>query len=96
MPWKEISPEDLAVELGIDLWEIRKKHSLIDQIKNERKKQGLTQSQLAALVEVSQSRIARIEGGVGTQNMSFDLLFRILAALGFECEIKTRRLNKAA
>lgn len=96
MPWKEVSLEDLAVNLGIDLWEIRKKNSLIDQIKHERRKQGLTQSQLAALVEVSQSRIARIEGGVGTKNMSFDLLFRILAALGIECEIKTRRLNKAA
>ena len=95
MPWKEMSLEELADTLGIDYQEVQEKHKLINKIKKARKDLDLTQTELAELVGVSQSRIARIEGGVGTKNMSFDLLFRILSALGYECKVTTRKIAAA-
>ena len=91
MPWEEKTLEELAENLGIDFQEVQQKHKLISKIKKARKDLSLSQAELAEMVGVSQSRIARIEGGVGTKNMSFDLLFRILATLGFECRISVRK-----
>jgi HTH-type transcriptional regulator/antitoxin HipB len=45
-----------------------------------RKRQGLTQAQLGALVGVKQARIAEIEANPGA--VSLDQLSRVLAALG--------------
>lgn len=45
-----------------------------------RKRQGLTQAQLGALVGVKQARIAEIEANPGA--VSLDQLNRVLAALG--------------
>ncbi|HKX94045.1 MAG TPA: helix-turn-helix domain-containing protein [Methylibium sp.] len=45
-----------------------------------RKRQGLTQAQLGALVGVKQARIAEIEANPGA--VSLDQLTRVLAALG--------------
>ena len=53
----------------------------------------LSMDQLADVVGVTQSRVARIEGGVGTKNMSFDLLFRVLLALGYEYKISMRKVS---
>lgn len=95
MAWKEISLEDLAEDLGLDYREVKEKHKLITRIKKVRKNRELSQAELADMVGLSQSRIARIEGGVGTKNMSFDLLFRILSALGYECRVSVRRMEDA-
>jgi transcriptional regulator with XRE-family HTH domain len=91
MAWKEVSLAELADDLGLDYREVKEKHKLITRIKKIRKDRGLSQSELADMVGLSQSRIARIEGGVGTKNMSFDLLFRVLSALGYECRVSVRR-----
>ena len=44
-----------------------------------RAEQGMSQQQLAAKIESSQSRVAKLEVGVG---VSLDLMFRALFALG--------------
>jgi HTH-type transcriptional regulator/antitoxin HipB len=56
----------------------------VDQLRQHlralRKKQGLTQAQLGALLGVSQSRIAEIEANPGA--VTFDKLVQLLSALG--------------
>ena len=94
MPWEEIDLEELADELGVDYTEMKAKHELIDTIKKARKKHKFTQTKLGELVGVSQSRIARIENGVGTKNMSFEILFRILEALGYEYNISLKKVSQ--
>ena len=89
MAWKTITSEDLAQELGIDYSELKEKHALIDQVKAARKSQRLTQKALADRVGVSQSMIAQIESGIGTKKHTFDLLFKILSALGKDCRVVT-------
>ncbi|MDF1564316.1 MAG: helix-turn-helix domain-containing protein [Deltaproteobacteria bacterium] len=53
---------------------------LSEHIRQGRKRKGLTQVQLAELVESSQSRVAKMEGG--DPSVSIDLLIRTLLALG--------------
>jgi len=53
---------------------------LIKTIRRLRQRRRLTQQQLAALLQSSQSRVAKIEGGAA--DVSLDLLFRGLFAVG--------------
>jgi transcriptional regulator with XRE-family HTH domain len=94
MPYEEIDLEAWAKELGIDYGEILEKQSLIRKIIKRRNKLGLTQGQLADLVEVSQPRIAQIETGIKTYKITFDILFKILKALGCSYKI-TVKANRA-
>ncbi len=93
MPWKETSLEKIAKKLNVNLSEVQKKQQLIEEIYETRKKKKITQKLLADKVGVSQSRIAQIESGIGTINVSFDVLFNILHALGRNFEIKTYSLS---
>ena len=86
MPWTAITSKQLARKLGIDHAEMQQKHYLIKKIIAVRQKQRITQAVLAKRLGVSQSRIAKIESRIGTHQVSFDVLFRILSALG--CEFK--------
>jgi transcriptional regulator with XRE-family HTH domain len=92
MPWKEVSPEKLAKTLGINESEVREKQQLIAMIAEVRKKKGFSQALLAKKVGVSQGRIAQIESGVGTRNISFDILFGILLQLGYDFRITYRKV----
>ena len=67
-----LSPEETAY---MDL-----KLKLSDAVREFRKKRQLTQSQLAALLQSSQSRIAKIEAA--DESVSLDLLVRSLLVLG--------------
>src|SRR5262245_27603532 len=49
-------------------------------IREQRKKQNLTQAKLAELLHSSQSRVAKIEAG--SSDVSLDLMFRSLFAVG--------------
>jgi len=91
MPWKTIDLDKWAEELGVDIDELRQKNRLIETLVKTRNKLGLSQAQLASLVGVSQSRIAQIENRVKIGNISFDVLLRLLHALGHEYRIITRR-----
>ena len=67
-----LSPEESAyVELRL---------KLSDAVREFRQKKHLTQVQLAAMLESSQSRIAKVEAA--DQSVSLDLLIRSLLALG--------------
>jgi len=59
---------------------IEMKLALATALRTERKKNRLTQAQLAALLESSQSRVAKMEAG--DASVSLDLLVRALLVLG--------------
>ena len=56
------------------------KLALAWNLRTRRERQGLTQTQLAKLIESSQSRVAKMEAGDRT--VSLDLLVRSLLAMG--------------
>jgi predicted transcriptional regulator len=95
MPFETVDMHELAAEWGIDYGEILAKQELIRKIIRRRNKLGLTQGQLADLVEVSQPRIAQIETGIKTHKITFDILFKILKALGCSYKI-TVRANRSS
>lgn len=91
MAWKEMSVEEIARSLGIDAAEVREKQHLIQLIIKARKAHRLSQAALAKKVGVTQSRIAQIESGVGTVNITFDLLLNMLSELGYQFRIVTKK-----
>lgn len=56
------------------------KLALARSLRDRREQKGLTQAQLAKLIESSQSRVAKMEAGDRT--VSLDLLVRSLLAIG--------------
>jgi DNA-binding XRE family transcriptional regulator len=56
------------------------KLALARDLRSRRERKGLTQNQLAELIESSQSRVAKMEAGDRT--VSLDLLVRSLLAMG--------------
>jgi transcriptional regulator with XRE-family HTH domain len=68
---------------------------VITQIVELREKLGLTQSELAKRIGVSQPFVARIEND-DTSNLSLETLIKIVDALNGEIEIKIRPSQKAA
>jgi len=92
MPWKEMSAEKLAKSLGINAAEVREKQRLIELIISARKERGISQSSLAKKLKVSQGRVAQIESGVGTAKVTFDVLFAVISALGYEYKIIPKRV----
>ena len=53
-----------------------------DLVRAMRKDAGLSQSQLAERLEVTQARISEIEAGIGSQGPTWDLMERISVACG--------------
>lgn len=91
MPWKEMSVEQLAKSLGANVTEVREKQRLIAMIIKVRKAKKMSQAVLAKKLGVSQARVAQIESGVGTSKISFDVIFSILTALGYDYRVTTRK-----
>ncbi len=91
MAWKELSMEELAASLGVNVFEVREKQKLIQLIIKARKKNNWSQVQLAKKVGVTQGRIAQVESGLGTQQITFDVLFRILNVLGYGFKITSHK-----
>lgn len=89
MPWKEVSVRELAQQLGVDYREVQEKQRLIALIVKRRKTRGISQAALARKLGVSQARVAQIESGVGTAKVTFDVLFNVLLALGYEYKVVT-------
>jgi DNA-binding XRE family transcriptional regulator len=86
-----INLEDWSNEMGIDIHEIDQKLKIRDIIVKVRKKQEITQEELAEKVGVSRSRVAQIENGIKLHKMSFDILLRVLQGLGYKYNITARR-----
>lgn len=91
MAWKEMSVEELAKSLGANVTEIREKQKLIAMITKIRKAKKLSQTALAKKLDISQARVAQIESGIGTSQVTFDILFNILVALGYDYRVLTTR-----
>jgi transcriptional regulator with XRE-family HTH domain len=91
MAWKEISVEELAKSLGANVTEIREKQRLVGLIVKARKAKKLSQTELAKKLGISQARIAQIESGVGTAKITFDVLFNMLVALGYDYRVVTKK-----
>lgn len=91
MAWKEMSVEEIAESLGVNVGEVREKQHLIQLIIKARKAHRLSQAALAKKVGVTQGRIAQIESGIGTANVTLDLLLSILSRLGYEFRIVTKK-----
>lgn len=91
MAWKEMSLEELAKSLGANTTEIREKQKLVSMIIKVRKAKKLSQAALAKRLEISQARVAQIESGIGTAQITFDILFNILVALGYDYRVVTKR-----
>ncbi len=91
MPWKEVTVEQLAKSLGADISEIREKQRLIGMIKKIRKAKKISQVMVARKLGVSQARIAQIESGIGTANITFDVIFNILVSLGYDYRVVTSK-----
>ncbi len=91
MPWKELTLRRFAESVGANVAEVREKQRLIEMISKIRKRRELSQAGLAKKVGVSQARIAQIESGIGTAKISFDVLFNILVALGYDYRVVTRK-----
>jgi len=91
MAWKEISIEELAKSLGANVTEIREKQRLVGLIVKTRKAKKLSQVALAKKLGISQARIAQIESGVGTAKVTFDVLFNMLVALGYDYRVVTKK-----
>ena len=66
---------------------------LADSLKDRRTRQNLTQAGLAKLIQSSQSRVAKMEGGDPT--VSLDLLIRSLLALGASNRDLARTISTA-
>ena len=78
--WKSGSAEDF---LGLSKEEsafIDLKLSLSDSLKSRRIKKHISQTELAKLIQSSQSRVAKMEAG--DPSVSMDLLVKSLLALG--------------
>ena len=91
MPWKEVTLRQFAKSVGANVSEVREKQRLIETIVKVRKAQELSQAALAEKVGVTQARIAQIESGIGTGKTSFDVLFKILVALGYDYRVITTK-----
>ncbi len=93
MPWEELDLEKLAEKLGIDYSEVKAKQDLIKKIKSARKKHCITQENLAKSLGKTQSWIAKVESGIGTKNVSFEVLFKILSVMGYDYKITTKKIS---
>ncbi len=61
-----------------------------------RAKAGISQAALAKLANVSQPLIARLEKGDQKRTPTFDTIFKILKALGYQMEIRVKPEKKRA
>jgi HTH-type transcriptional regulator/antitoxin HipB len=91
MAWKEMTVEELASNLGVNVKEVQEKQKLIQLITKARKASGLSQAALAKRVGVSQSRISQVESGVGTSKVTFDVLLNLLSVLGYDFKIVPKK-----
>lgn len=70
----------------IDKKIIREKNRMIDYLKVQRLKKGMSQAELARLLGTKQPSIARMEAGfVG--EVSFDFIIKVAIALGVRMEV---------
>ena len=88
---KEFSKEVLRLD-SYEAWLISTKNTIIELIIKSRKRQSLSQKELAEMLGTTQSVISRIENGV-SRRVTLDYLIKVASALGISSRIT---LKKAA
>jgi DNA-binding XRE family transcriptional regulator len=88
---KRWEKEDTTFRNDVD--EYVEKVKLASMLKELRKREHLTQAQLAEKAEISQSVIARIESGTSKTLPRLDLFNHIFQAVGYETLIIARKKN---
>ena len=78
--WVEGEVKDFLELSTADVEYIETRRALAHRLREERKKKHLTQTQLAAMLKTSQSRVAKMEHGDPT--VTIDLLLQSLYRLG--------------
>ena len=78
--WKVGSAKDFLELSEEEVAYIEMKLALSEKLRHRRKRQNMTQTELAQLVHSSQSRVAKMEAG--DPSVSIDLLIKSLLALG--------------
>ena len=92
MAWKEMTIDEMALSLGVDVREAREKHRLIELIIKTRKEKKISQTNLAKKIGVTQGRIAQIESRIGVSKVTFEILFWLLRELGFELRVVAKKV----
>jgi predicted XRE-type DNA-binding protein len=96
--WKVGSTEEFLGLTPEETSYIELRLKLSDAVRDLRKKKHLTQTQLAEMLQSSQSRVAKAEAA--DETVSLDLLIRSLLALGVTdkdlAEVITGKLAKAS
>jgi DNA-binding XRE family transcriptional regulator len=78
--WKVGTVQELLGLSDDEMEFIELKLALARSLRSRRERKGMTQTQLAKLIESSQSRVAKMEAG--DRSVSLDLLVRSLLAIG--------------
>ena len=78
--WKVGTVQEFLDLTGEDVAYIELKLRLSENLRQRRKRNNLSQVELAKMIRSSQSRVAKMEGG--DPSVSLDLLIRSLLALG--------------
>ena len=73
-----------------DNWLITTKNKIIASIVKARKKQSLSQKELAKILGTTQSVISRIENGT-SRHITLDYLMRVVSALGISPNITLKQ-----
>lgn len=95
---KPIPSDALAQELGLTTlhaqqWQVQ--HTLLKRLRRIIKEQNLTHNELAQRSGSSRTRVTAILNG-NLDNVSTDLLIRLLGALGYQVKVSVSRAQPAA
>jgi ribosome-binding protein aMBF1 (putative translation factor) len=80
--WVEGSAQDFLELSSADVEYIETRRALARRFREERRRKHLTQTQLAATLKTSQSRVAKMEHG--DPSVSVDLLLQALYQMGLK------------
>jgi predicted XRE-type DNA-binding protein len=92
------TPEELAVTLGLgaaEAHEWRVHHALLKHLRQIVESEALTHAEVARRAGSSRTRVTAILNG-NLDNVSSDLLIRLLAALGYRVKVSVSRIESAA
>lgn len=92
------TPEALAQALGLTAaesqeWQVQ--HSLLKRLRQIAREEGLTHAEIARRGGSSRTRVTSILNG-NLDNVSSDLLIRLLSALGYRIRVSVSRIDSAA
>lgn len=87
---KELKNKDFRLLFDEHTFYLKVAHLISDL----REKTGLSQIELAKKAGVSQPMIARLEKGDRQRTPTFDTIYKILKALGYEMSINVQKVKK--